>query len=63
MRFARFFLTILLLPASLFAQASVPQKARDYRRANEHRIFKEFVDLLSLPNVASDGPNIRKNAI
>ena len=62
MRFARFFLTILLLPASLFAQASVPQKARDYRRANEHRIFKEFVDLLSLPNVASDGPNIRKNA-
>ncbi|MEO8436179.1 MAG: M20/M25/M40 family metallo-hydrolase [Pyrinomonadaceae bacterium] len=55
-------LAILLLPASLLAQANVPQKARDYRQANAHRIFKEFLDLLSLPNVAADGPNIRKNA-
>src|SRR5687767_10877343 len=62
MRFIRFLLTFFLLPAQLFAQVYVPQKVREYRRANEHRIFKEFVDLLSLPNVASDEANIRKNA-
>ncbi|HEX5707087.1 MAG TPA: M20/M25/M40 family metallo-hydrolase [Pyrinomonadaceae bacterium] len=33
-----------------------------YRRANEHRILREFVELLSLPNVASDRAAIRKNA-
>lgn len=63
MRFFNSLLAILLLPAQLLAQANVPQKVRDYRRANEHRIFKEFVDLLALPNVASDQPNIRKNAL
>ena len=35
---------------------------RDYRRENEHRILQEFVRLLSIPNVASDSVNIRKNA-
>jgi acetylornithine deacetylase/succinyl-diaminopimelate desuccinylase-like protein len=35
---------------------------RDYRRANERQIIDEFVALLSIPNVASDAPNIRKNA-
>src|SRR5687767_3449783 len=62
MRFLSSLLAILLLPTSLLAQADVPQKVREYRQANEHRIFKEFIDLLSLPNVAADGPNIRKNA-
>ncbi len=37
-------------------------KVRDYRIANEHRILEEFVTLLSIPNVASDQVNIRKNA-
>ncbi len=35
---------------------------RDYRVANEHRILGEFVDLLAIPNVAADTPNIRRNA-
>ncbi|HKP82292.1 MAG TPA: M20/M25/M40 family metallo-hydrolase, partial [Pyrinomonadaceae bacterium] len=35
---------------------------RDYRRANEHRIIKEFITLLTIPNVASDTQNIRRNA-
>ena len=34
---------------------------REYRRANEHRILREFVELLSLPNVASNREDIRKN--
>lgn len=35
---------------------------RDYRKAHEAEIIAEFVDLLSIPNVASDTANIRLNA-
>lgn len=35
---------------------------RDYRRANEHQLLQEFFRLLSMPNVASDRENIRRNA-
>ncbi len=50
----------VLLCQTAFAQAAGP--VRDYRRANEHRILREFVGLLSLPNVASDNEAIRRNA-
>ena len=43
----------------LYAQQNA---IRDYRRANEHRILEEYVKLLSIPNVASDRDNIRRNA-
>src|ERR1051325_5467670 len=42
--------------------AQTVNTVRDYRRANEHRILSEFVRLLSVPNVASDRDNIRRNA-
>ncbi|HKY30350.1 MAG TPA: M20/M25/M40 family metallo-hydrolase [Pyrinomonadaceae bacterium] len=45
--------------AVLYAQQNA---IRDYRRANEHRILEEYVRLLSIPNVASDRDNIRRNA-
>ncbi|QQS31568.1 MAG: M20/M25/M40 family metallo-hydrolase [Acidobacteriota bacterium] len=35
---------------------------REYRQANEHRLVTDFVKLLSIPNIASDTVNIRKNA-
>lgn len=35
---------------------------REYRRANEHVIIEEYVKFLSIPNVASDRENIRRNA-
>ncbi|HET6976712.1 MAG TPA: M20/M25/M40 family metallo-hydrolase [Pyrinomonadaceae bacterium] len=35
---------------------------RDYRKANEQQILKEFTTLLAIPNVASDTQNIRRNA-
>ena len=54
-------LLLLLLPVSLFAQTT-QQKVREYRRANEQQILKEFTTLLAIPNVASDVVNIRKNA-
>src|SRR5688572_6581262 len=54
-------LLLVLLPIPLFAQTT-QEKVRDFRRSNEHRILKEFTTLLSIPNVASDIENIRKNA-
>ena len=60
--FKKVLLIALLLPAQLTAQTNVQQSVRDYRGKNEHRILKEFIELLSVPNVASDNPNIRKNA-
>ena len=38
------------------------QTARDYRRAHERQILAEFTQLLSIPNIASDRENIRRNA-
>ena len=40
----------------------VQQAVRGYRLANEDRIIRELTDLLSIPNLASDTPNIQKNA-
>jgi acetylornithine deacetylase/succinyl-diaminopimelate desuccinylase-like protein len=54
------FIALLLLCHA--ADAQMVNSVREYRRANEHRIFSEFVGLLSLPNVASDRENIRRNA-
>lgn len=59
-RLAAAFAASLLICQSVYAQTSNP--VRDYRRANEHRILREFVELLSIPNVASDAEGIRRNA-
>jgi acetylornithine deacetylase/succinyl-diaminopimelate desuccinylase-like protein len=59
-RLASVVVASLLLCPSVFAQTTNP--VREYRRANEHRILREFVGLLSIPNVASDTENIRRNA-
>ena len=42
--------------------AQVVQAVREYRMANENRIVRELREFLSIPNVASDTPNIQKNA-
>jgi acetylornithine deacetylase/succinyl-diaminopimelate desuccinylase-like protein len=43
--------------------AEVPQAVREYRVAHEQPIMQELVDLLAIPNIASDEPNIRRNAV
>ena len=53
---------LLLLCQAAFAQTSPGAAAREYRRANELRVLREFVGLLSIPNVASDAEGIRRNA-
>jgi acetylornithine deacetylase/succinyl-diaminopimelate desuccinylase-like protein len=62
-------LLIALLPYPAFAQksttpspAQVAQEVRDYRMDNEDRIIRELSEFLSIPNIASDTPNIQKNA-
>jgi acetylornithine deacetylase/succinyl-diaminopimelate desuccinylase-like protein len=39
------------------------QKVRQYRKNHEHQIINDFVSLLTIPNVAADKTNIRKNAV
>jgi acetylornithine deacetylase/succinyl-diaminopimelate desuccinylase-like protein len=71
MRISLHFLKILTIAAlicfcatCLGAQesASVPEKVRKYRLAHENEIVGEFARLLSIPNLASDMPNIERNA-
>jgi acetylornithine deacetylase/succinyl-diaminopimelate desuccinylase-like protein len=54
-------LLICLFVATTFGQA-VENPARNYRRAHEHEILRDFISLLAIPNVASDRENIRRNA-
>ena len=51
-------MTTLLLTAALLAQSN---PIRDWRLSNEKNILTEFTELVRLPNLASDAPNIRKN--
>jgi acetylornithine deacetylase/succinyl-diaminopimelate desuccinylase-like protein len=52
----------LLLGLASAQNASVTAAVRAYVSAHEHDILREYVELLSIPNVASDSTNIRKNA-
>jgi acetylornithine deacetylase/succinyl-diaminopimelate desuccinylase-like protein len=61
-KLALILLVVAVTPFSGNAQHNTHQKARAYRENNEHKILQEFVDLLTIPNVASDTQNIRKNA-
>lgn len=57
-RLASLTLTLLLVQSLALADGSI----REYRRAHEHAILKEFMELLAIPNVANDRENIRRNA-
>ncbi len=53
----------LLLAAMLFAQQNpASTAARSWRETHESSILREFMDLLSMPNLARDDANIHKNA-
>ena len=54
---------LMLVISSAHTRAqTVQQQVRDFRKTNEHRLLREFLNLLSVPNIASDNENIRKNA-
>jgi acetylornithine deacetylase/succinyl-diaminopimelate desuccinylase-like protein len=43
-------------------QNSLISSIQEFRSSNEHKIISEFFQLLSIPNVAKDKENIKKNA-
>jgi acetylornithine deacetylase/succinyl-diaminopimelate desuccinylase-like protein len=56
-------LCLLIFTVAACAQQNpAAQAARNWRQAHEPAILTEYLSLLSIPNLASDGPNIRKNA-
>ncbi len=61
MRCLKFVLVISLLAQPALAQSGA-ETARQFRQAHEHQILQEFLDLLGIPNPASDRENIRRNS-
>ena len=64
-----FAVVVVLLPGVAMAQKAAPPKpaqvaqgVREYRMENEDRIVRELCEFLAIPNIASDTPNIQKNA-
>jgi len=55
-------LLLLILGLFFLSHSLAAQSVREYTHANEHRLLAEFIKLLAIPNVASDTPNIRRNA-
>jgi acetylornithine deacetylase/succinyl-diaminopimelate desuccinylase-like protein len=55
-------LAVLALCAAQTIGQTAAGRVRDYVRSHEHEILSEFVGLLSIPNVAADRENIRRNA-
>ncbi|MBW3654975.1 MAG: peptidase M20, partial [Gemmatimonadetes bacterium] len=64
MRRARVSLAFAVPLALALAWPAAAQRpsVREWSRANEHAILREYVDFLAIPNVASDRENIRRNA-
>src|SRR3954447_15430079 len=42
--------------------AAVAESAKTWRQQHERDVLQEFSDLLAIPNLASDAPNIQRNA-
>ncbi|MFI5131637.1 MAG: M20/M25/M40 family metallo-hydrolase [Chitinophagales bacterium] len=55
--------TLMLLQSSGYCQSAETLKVREYRVAHVKDIMGEFVSFLSIPNVAIDTLNLRKNAV
>ena len=58
----RKFFLLLILFYSINLYSGTPGKTTDYVREHEQVILKDYVELLSIPNEASDTQNIRRNA-
>lgn len=66
MSFSQRFLTLLLLcigAAICHSEAlAITKQARAWRTAHEREILAEFSDFVAIPNLATDAPNIARNA-
>ncbi len=59
--FALAFSLLWMVDSARVNAAENTAAARSWREQHEPQILREFVDLLSLPNLASDSDNIRRN--
>jgi acetylornithine deacetylase/succinyl-diaminopimelate desuccinylase-like protein len=50
------------LPAGATAPSAAQAQAQAWRRWHEREVIQELADLLAIPNLASDTPNIERNA-
>jgi len=55
-------LCMLFITGTAFGQSAAVEAVRDYRQQHEVDILREYLSFLEMPNVASDLPNIRRNA-
>jgi len=55
-------LSLIAFPARAISPLEVSHAARDYRSRHEREIVAELMELLAIPNLASDATNIEKNA-
>jgi len=57
-------MTMWLAFGTVFAgdPASIARQTNAWRAQHEREILQEFSDLLAIPNLASDAPNIQRNA-
>ncbi|MEY2485903.1 MAG: hypothetical protein QOH39_1551 [Verrucomicrobiota bacterium] len=65
MRTSRLLVIFALLPGQLLVaadSANIAKETRNWRAEHERDILTEFSDLLAIPNLASDTPNIERNA-
>ncbi len=53
---------VTAVTAALVASTSAQSSVRTWITANQATLMRELVELLAIPNVASDRPNIRRNA-
>ena len=53
---------LLFFPCLASSQNAAAEAARTWRQQHETQILQQFIDLLALPNLASDADNVRLNA-
>jgi acetylornithine deacetylase/succinyl-diaminopimelate desuccinylase-like protein len=54
--------SLIAIPVLAISPPEASRAARNYRTHHEREIVAEFMELLAIPNLASDGANIEKNA-
>lgn len=62
MNWGRIVASTIFLLASLISAQTPKQAAHQWRLDHQQQILREFTNLLSIPNVASDRDNIQRNA-
>ena len=63
MKIAAAFLFLIATSATALTPQEAARAAKTFRQANEAAIVKEFLQLLAIPHLASDTPNIERNAV